>query len=198
MAGKTGGSSKLSWLKSPTNKTAYRAPQRQAQRTVNKTNLEYLAKERNKQAPARDAQLQAQSQQYADVLRQRYLSNVMGPRRNNFDVGFNDIKTLNSLNSIWGSSSITEQERILRQNATPPGYMWTPYGIHGKTAYVPVQTRQPEKKMRAPEMTRPVTSYGGGGGYGGYGGYDYGGGGGGSGGDYTPDYWNSLMTWKIK
>ena len=137
---------------------------------------------------------------YSATLRERMLSNVMGPRRNNYDVGFNDVWTLDVLNRMWGSSSVTEQERILRQNATQPGLMWTPYGYQGRTAYVPIKNLDaPEKKLRSSYTPAvPSTNYGGSGGGYGYG-YGYGGGGGGGGGGASaPNWYSDLMTWKIK
>ena len=148
---------------------------------------------------------QQQADEYAAVrrsalLRERFLSNIMGPRRNNYDVGINEINTLNAYNRIWGSSSVTEQERILRQNATQIGLMWTPYGYQGRTAYVPVKLPgAPEKKLKTSYSPVTQQTYGGGGGGGGYGYYDYGGGGGGGGGGGSSQNWFSdLMTWKIK
>ena len=136
------------------------------------------------------------------TLRERMLSNVMGPRRNNYDVGINDVWTLDVLNRMWGSSSATEQERILRQNATQRGLMWTPYGYQGRTAYVPIKIPgAPEKKLKSSYTpAAPSTNYGGSGGGYGYG-YGYGGGGGGGGGYSTANsqnWYSDLMTWKIK
>ena len=89
----------------------------------------------------------------------------------------------------------TMQEAILRQNAAPIGYQWTP--THG---YIPLQ-QAGKGKGRAKQYATytPAASYAGGGGYD-YGGWDYGGGGGGGGGgssDYVPQWYLDMMTWRI-
>ena len=184
------------WIAPKQTEQQDRLKQLQASQLANNAQrLEYLQK----------AQAAEKQRIAGNILRQRFLSNVMGPRRNNFDVGLGDIQRLNALNSMWGSRSVTEQERILRQNATQPGLMWTPYGIHGKTAYVPVPTSTnmfngigqiAGRGMQAAQsIYGAINSGGGGGGYN-YGDYDYGGGGGSY--DYSPEYYNNLMTWKIK
>jgi len=87
----------------------------------------------------------------------------------------------------------TMQEAILRQNAAPIGYQWTP--THG---YIPLQ-QAGKGKGRAKQYatyTQPAASYAGGGGYD-YGGWDYGGGGGGGSSDYVPQWYLDMMTWRI-
>lgn len=86
----------------------------------------------------------------------------------------------------------TMQEAILRQNAAPIGYQWTP--THG---YIPLQ-QAGKGKGRAKQYATytPAASYAGGGGYD-YGGWDYGGGGGGGSSDYVPQWYLDMMTWRI-
>ena len=96
----------------------------------------------------------------------------------------------------YGTTGMTEQERILRQNAAELGYQYTPYA-----GYIPVKMPNAgEKKSKYDyRLAAPTSSSGYSSGGGGYGYYDYGGGGGGGGGGgYSSSFYNDLMTWKIK
>ena len=97
----------------------------------------------------------------------------------------------------------TRQENILRQNAAPPGYYWTPTGLrpyHNMTplfnAIGSIGNWGSQVAQYYQQQTRPNNNYGGG-----YNQPVYEGGGyapsRSTGGSYTPDWYNNLITWKI-